>query len=116
MALPHDVMCEVVGIPEADRDALRDENDLLNHCEDGTDKRSPDTVAAGYRLAAYYVDLIDDRRRRPRDDLTSAMLDAVQALVSIGYREKEALQSVENAAKEVGREDLEALVRTALSG
>ena len=43
-------------------------------------------------------------------------LDAVQALVSIGYREKEALQSVENAAKEVGREDLEALVRTALSG
>jgi cytochrome P450 len=75
-ALPHDVMCEVVGIPEADRDALRDENDLLNHCEDGTDKRSPDTVAAGYRLAAYYVDLIDDRRRRPRDDLTSAMLDA----------------------------------------
>jgi len=47
---------------------------------------------------------------------TSAMLDAVQALVSIGYREKEALQSVENAAKEVGREDLEALVRTALSG
>ena len=47
---------------------------------------------------------------------TSAMLDAVQALVSIGYKEKEAAQSVEAAAEEVGRDDLEALVRTALSG
>ncbi len=47
---------------------------------------------------------------------SSAMLDAVQALVSIGYKEKEALRSVETAAAEVGRDDLEALVRAALSG
>ena len=47
---------------------------------------------------------------------TSAMLDAVQALVSIGYKEKEAVRSVEEAASDVGRDDLEALVRAALSG
>ena len=67
-------MC--VGIPAANRDAIRADNDLLNHCEDGTDKRSAATVAAGFRLAVYYVNLVNDRRRRRRDDLISVMLDA----------------------------------------
>ena len=42
--------------------------------------------------------------------------DAIQALVSIGYKEKEAERCVEAAAKEVGEDDLEVLVRTAISG
>lgn len=75
-ALPNDVMCELVGIPAVDRDAIRADNDLLNHCEDGTDKRSSATVAAGMRLAVYYVGLINDRRKHPADDLTSAMIEA----------------------------------------
>jgi hypothetical protein len=75
-ALPNDVMCEIVGIPAADSDLIRADNDLLNHCEDGVDTRSSATVAAGFRLAAYYVDLVDDRRKHPRDDLTSAMIEA----------------------------------------
>jgi Holliday junction DNA helicase RuvA len=40
--------------------------------------------------------------------------EAVQALVSIGYSEKEAHSSVERAAARVDPADLEALVRTAL--
>lgn len=47
-------------------------------------------------------------------DRSRAMLDAVQALVSIGYKEREAHRSVEHAASHVDRDDLEALVRTAL--
>ena len=42
--------------------------------------------------------------------------DAVAALVSIGYSEKEARKSVEAAAKRVDRRDLEKLVRAALAG
>ena len=42
--------------------------------------------------------------------------DAVRALVSIGFSEKEALKGVERAAKKVDTEDLELLVRTALQG
>jgi Holliday junction DNA helicase RuvA len=42
--------------------------------------------------------------------------DAVAALVSIGYSEKEARKSVEAAAKRVDRLDLEKLVRAALAG
>jgi len=40
--------------------------------------------------------------------------DAVRALVSIGYSDKEARKSVERAAAEVQGDDLELLVRTAL--
>jgi cytochrome P450 len=75
-ALPHDVMCEVVGIPVTDRDAIRADNDLLNHCEDGVDTRSSAALAAGFRLAMYYVSLVNDRRKHTGDDLTSAMIEA----------------------------------------
>jgi len=40
--------------------------------------------------------------------------DAVRALVSIGYSDREARQSVEHAARSVQGDDLELLVRTAL--
>lgn len=40
--------------------------------------------------------------------------DAVRALVSIGYSDKEARKSVERAARDVDAEDLETLVRAAL--
>ena len=46
--------------------------------------------------------------------LSSHAADAVTALVSIGYSEKEAAKSVEKAAKDVGEDDLEALVRAAM--
>jgi Holliday junction DNA helicase RuvA len=42
--------------------------------------------------------------------------DAVRALVSIGYSEKEAQRSVEEASRRVNPEDLELLVRAALKG
>lgn len=45
---------------------------------------------------------------------TSSVEDAVSALVSIGYSEKEARKSVDRAAKKVDAADLELLVRTAL--
>lgn len=74
--LPNDVMCEVMGVPRVDRDQIRADNDLLNHCEDGTDVRSRETIDAGLRLAVYYVGLVQQRRRHPRDDLTSALIEA----------------------------------------
>jgi Holliday junction DNA helicase RuvA len=40
--------------------------------------------------------------------------DAVQALTSIGFKEKDARKAVEKAAENVDPDDLELLVRTAL--
>jgi Holliday junction DNA helicase RuvA len=45
---------------------------------------------------------------------TTEVDDAIQALVSIGYSEKEARKSVERAAQKVDARDLELLVRAAL--
>lgn len=75
-ALPNDVMCEVMGIPVGDRDRLRADNDLLNHCEDGGAERGRQTIDAGMRLAVYYVGLVNERRRRPGEDLTSVLVQA----------------------------------------
>ena len=46
----------------------------------------------------------------------SNVADAVSALVSIGYSEKEARKQVERAAQRVDPGDLERLVRSALAG
>jgi len=62
-------------VDPADWDMIRADNDLLNHCEDAADTRSAASVDAGLRLAMYYVDLINQRRKHPRDDLTSAMIE-----------------------------------------
>lgn len=48
--------------------------------------------------------------------LDSALGDAVAALVSIGYSEKDAKRAVERAAGTVDPENLELLVRAAISG
>ena len=42
--------------------------------------------------------------------------DAVRALISIGYSDKEARKQVDRAAAKVGSDDLERLVRTAIAG
>jgi len=42
------------------------------------------------------------------------LADAITALVSIGYSDKEATKKVESAATDVGTDDLEALVRAAM--
>jgi len=71
--------------------------------------------------------LLDLRDKAPRVELgardtltpqapgaSRAVEDAVRALVSIGYSDKEARKSVEKAAAQVKDGDLEVLVRTAL--
>jgi len=52
---------------------------------------------------------------RPEGRAATNIEDAVSALVSIGFKDKEARRNVERAAGEVDPEDLERLVRAALS-
>lgn len=53
---------------------------------------------------------------RPSGPVARIQEDAVQALVSIGFFEKEARANVEKAARSVPPDDLEHLVRAALKG
>jgi cytochrome P450 len=74
--LPMDVVSELIGVPPADRDELRRLSDLLIHREDGVDDVPPEGMAAALELVVYYSEMLAERRRRPTEDLTSALLAA----------------------------------------
>ena len=74
--LPMDVISEMVGVPEADRAEVRRLSDLLVRREDGLRDVPAAGVEASLALFAYYAEMIAERRRRPSDDLTSALLHA----------------------------------------
>jgi cytochrome P450 len=74
--LPMDVISEMIGVPAADRDEVRRLSDLLVHREEGTNDVPPAGVEAAFSLITYYADMLAQRRARPTDDLTSALLAA----------------------------------------
>jgi cytochrome P450 len=74
--LPMDVIAELLGVPVADRDRLRALADAVMHRADGVLDVPPAAIEAALELARYYVTMIGERRRRPGDDLVSALLDA----------------------------------------
>jgi cytochrome P450 len=76
-ALPNDVLCELLGIPEDDWDLIRADTDALSVRQDGSDERGPTAAAAALRLAGYFADHVTRLRRRPAGDLTSRLTSAV---------------------------------------
>jgi cytochrome P450 len=75
-ALPNDVICEMLGVPEADWDRLRADSDRLSQREDGSDERNENSVSAALRLAKYFIELIADLRRHPGENLLSRVIQA----------------------------------------
>jgi cytochrome P450 len=71
---PMDVISELLGVPQADRDELRRLADLLVRREHGLRDVPEVGFEASMALFAYYGGLIADRRRIPGDDLVSALL------------------------------------------
>jgi cytochrome P450 len=73
--VPMDVVSELLGVPAQDRAELRRLADLVVHREDGVLDVPPLAADASLQLIGYYLELIDERRRQRREDLTSALLD-----------------------------------------
>lgn len=74
--LPMDVISEMLGVPEEDRDELRRQADLLMHREDGERGIPPDAMRASLELVRYYVDFVKERRKAQSDGLVDALLEA----------------------------------------
>ena len=74
--LPMDVISELMGVPEADRVEVRAWADAVMHREDGVTDVPPEAVEASLNLIVYYLAMVEERRKSPTDDLTSALLDA----------------------------------------
>jgi cytochrome P450 len=71
--LPMDVISEMMGVPEPDRDEVRRLADLVVHREDGVRDVPQAGLEAAFSLIGYYQDMVDRRRRAPSEDLTSAL-------------------------------------------
>jgi cytochrome P450 len=75
--LPLQAICMLLGVPQADREALCDDIDRgLEHLDLMHDNPDPESAAALARLAAYGDELIARKRREPADDMLSIVVNA----------------------------------------
>jgi cytochrome P450 len=74
--LPMDVISEMMGVPEADRVEVRRLADLVVHREPGVRDVPREGMEASLTLVVYYAEMVEQRRKRPTSDLTSALLTA----------------------------------------
>jgi cytochrome P450 len=74
--LPMDVISELMGVPEPDRAQLRAWADGVMHREEGVTDVPASAIEASINLIVYYQQMIAERRKKPTEDLTSALLDA----------------------------------------
>jgi cytochrome P450 len=73
---PMDVISEMLGVPEGDRDELRRWADTVVHREEGMTDVPPAGTEAAMHMLGYFNELVADHRAQPRDDLTAALLAA----------------------------------------
>ncbi|MGW1814919.1 cytochrome P450 family protein [Streptomyces sp. NPDC002125] len=69
--LPMTVICELLGVPDIDREAFR----LLSNAIVAPVSQEEENDAV-HRMGAYLVELIEDKRCAPGDDLMSALIQA----------------------------------------
>jgi cytochrome P450 len=74
--LPMDVISELMGVPVEDRDRIRALADGVMHRDDGVKDVPASAIEASINLFVYYQAMIADRRKKPAEDLTSALLEA----------------------------------------
>ena len=74
--LPMDVISTLLGIPKEDRDRVRGwSNDLL-HRDPGNPLPTRQGIESLGRLNAYFSEQIAERRKHPRDDMMTMLLEA----------------------------------------
>lgn len=74
--LPMDMISEMIGVPEADRDQLRRWVDEVVHRDEGEIIVPAAAGVAAGKLLEYYGTMVADRRKDPREDLLGALLQA----------------------------------------
>jgi cytochrome P450 len=72
--IPTMIIGALLGVPEQDQNMLRVWGDLMLRYE--PDGPSPEVLAARDNFSAYLREFVDERVKRPRDDMTSELLQA----------------------------------------
>jgi len=65
--LPMDVISELMGVPEPDRDRIRAMADGVMHREDGVSDVPVEAIEASLNLIVYYQEMVAERRRTPSE-------------------------------------------------
>jgi cytochrome P450 len=74
--LPMDVISTLLGIPEQDRDTVRRWSNGMLHREPGNPLPVGPALEAMVHLMDYFSDALAERRKRPRDDIMTLLLQA----------------------------------------
>ncbi len=74
--LPIDAISEMMGVPEPDRVEVRRLADLVVHREAGVHDVPQAGMEAALSLVVYYSEMVEERKKRPTEDLTSSLLAA----------------------------------------
>jgi cytochrome P450 len=74
--VPPMVIGELLGVPASDREQMRHWFDHLLHRDEDSTGPSERAMAAGLATFEYVTAMLAERRRVPRDDLISALLEA----------------------------------------
>jgi cytochrome P450 len=73
---PVEVICEIVGVPAADRQQIRHWTDAMLEREIGNPFPPAAGIEASMAAHRYMVDLVADKRRHPDDDMIGHLLGA----------------------------------------
>jgi cytochrome P450 len=74
--LPPNVISTLLGIPEGDREELRQTIDRMFHIEDGKGMMNRTSRDAGMAVRTYLDGQLSERRTSPRDDMLTAIVQA----------------------------------------
>jgi cytochrome P450 len=74
--LPMDVISTLLGIPPGDRDTVRGWSSDVLHRDPGSPKVAPRGLAAMAQMTEYFDAALAERRRRPRDDMMTRLIEA----------------------------------------
>jgi cytochrome P450 len=74
--VPPMVIGELLGVPAEDREEMRHWFDDMLHRDEDSNGPSERAIAAGLATFEYMAPMIAERRRTPRDDLVTALIEA----------------------------------------
>ena len=76
---PIEVISRMLGVPEGERQQIREWLDLTLHREPGQMDPTREGIGAMLEAVAYYLDLVAEKRRRPGDDMLSHLTQVTVA-------------------------------------
>lgn len=73
---PVEIICAILGVPEADWQMIRHQTDAMLHREEGQATSGDAQMEAAIGQAVYFIEFVASKRDHLADDMASALIDA----------------------------------------